>query len=306
MQHAIEVRGLRKRYEDVTAVDGLDLHLERGECLGLLGPNGAGKTTTVEILEGLTPPDEGDVHILGRSWASDATAIRERIGVSLQETQLNDKLTVLEILRLFASFYPEPRTPDDLLTAFSLTEKRSTRFGQLSGGQKQRLAVATALVGNPELIFLDEPTTGLDPQSRLQLWSQIQSFRETGRSILLTTHYMDEAERLCDRIIVIDHGRKIAEGTPEQLISMLEGSEVIEIATTPALEESLIASLPGIRSVRPKGTAWVITVDRIVEGVPQVLGLAERNGARVDHLATHRATLEDVFVSLTGRELRDA
>ena len=306
MAPAIEVRNLRKRFGNVLAVDGLDLTLERGECLGLLGPNGAGKTTTIEILEGLTPRDEGDVRVLGMTWEQDPIAIRQRIGVSLQETQMSDKLTVNELLGLFGSFYPAPRPPAELLAEFALGEKASARFVTLSGGQKQRLAVAAALVGDPELLFLDEPTTGLDPQSRLQLWEQISRFRGRGHSILLTTHYMDEAERLCDRIAIVDHGRKIAEGTPRELIASLEGNEVIEIVTTPPLSHDEVMGFPGVRSSRPKGDALNIAVDHLAQTIPPLLAHVERSGGSVTHLSTHRATLEDVFVALTGRELRDA
>lgn len=306
MSRAIEVNGLRKRFGSVVAVDGLDLFVERGECFGLLGPNGAGKTTTIEILEGLTQRDEGDVRVLGRRWEDDPIAIRQRIGVSLQETQLSEKLKVVELLTLFGSFYPASRPASELLTEFALNEKANARFIQLSGGQKQRLAVAIAMVGNPELVFLDEPTTGLDPQSRLQLWEHIARFRARGHSILLTTHYMDEAERLCDRIAIVDHGRKIAEGTPRELIASLEGTDVIEIVTVPPLPVDDVQAIRGVRGSRPKGDALNITVDSLAESVPPLLALAEQRGSIVSHLSTHRATLEDVFVSLTGRELRDA
>src|SRR5258707_1424759 len=188
---ALRVRHLRKAYKDVVAVDGLDLEIRRGECFGLLGPNGAGKTTTIEILEGLTEADAGEVEVLGCSWQSNGRELRERLGISLQETQLNEKLTVGETVRLFRSFYRRGRDPETVLTSLSLDEKRNARVGKLSGGQKQRLAVACALVGDPEVLFLDEPTTGLDPQSRLQLWQHVMDFRATGGTVLLTTHYMD-------------------------------------------------------------------------------------------------------------------
>jgi len=232
---AVRCRGLVKRYADVVAVNGLDLEIRRGECFGLLGPNGAGKTTTIEILEGLTPADAGEVEILGQSWEKDARRLRERLGISLQETQLADKLTVDEVVRLFASFYSNARDPNEVLARLSLEEKRKARVGKLSGGQKQRLAVACALVGDPEVLFLDEPTTGLDPQSRIQLWDQIVGFRAQGGTILLTTHYMDEAERLCDRVAIVDHGQVIALGTPRELIDSLHAANVIEFACEPAL-----------------------------------------------------------------------
>jgi ABC-2 type transport system ATP-binding protein len=306
VENAIVCRGLVKRYEDVTAVDGLDLVIRRGECYGLLGPNGAGKTTTIEILEGLTAPDDGEVVILSRNWRQHAQEIRERIGVSLQETLLNDKLTVMETIRLFRSFYPTGRDVEELLEAFTLVEKKHARLAKLSGGQKQRLAVACALVGDPEIIFLDEPTTGLDPQSRLKLWEQIRTFREKGGTILLTTHYMDEAERLCDRIGVVDRGRMITEGTPAELIGMLEGANVIEFVTEPLLELHLVEAITGAFIVRRRGPAWSVTVDSLASTVPRLIAAIDGAGATLVNLSTHRATLEDVFVSLTGRELRES
>jgi ABC-2 type transport system ATP-binding protein len=202
---ALLVQRLRKSYDDVVAVDGLDLIVNSGECFGLLGPNGAGKTTTIEICEGLLAPDSGSVEILGRRWETDARDLRELLGIQLQETQLSEKLTVEETLTLFQSFYREPRDIGEVIDKVELGEKRSSRVGGLSGGQKQRLAVACALVGNPELLFLDEPTTGLDPQSRRQFWELIEKFQGEGKTIVLTTHYMEEAERLCDRVAIVDH-----------------------------------------------------------------------------------------------------
>ena len=219
--HAVVCRGLVKRYDGgVVAVDGLDLDVRAGECFGLLGPNGAGKSTTFEILEGLLEPTGGDVEILGMRWGKDERALRERLGVSLQQTLLPENLSVEEILRLFRSFFARGRDPEVVMRAVSLEEKRSAWYGKLSGGQKQRLGVACALVGDPELLFLDEPTTGLDPQSRLQLWDVIEGYKRDGRTALLSTHYMDEAERLCDRVGVVNHGKLIAIGTPRELISV--------------------------------------------------------------------------------------
>ena len=246
---ALHVRGLRKSYKDVVAVDGIDLEVPVGQCFGLLGPNGAGKTTTIEICEGLTAPDSGDVQVLGRRWTHDAPALREKLGIQLQETQLSDKLTVAETVTLFRSFYQQGPTADEVIQLVQLDEKKKARVGTLSGGQKQRLALACALVGAPELLFLDEPTTGLDPQARRQLWDLIGVFKREGRTVVLTTHYMDEAEVLCDQVAIMDHGHVIALGTPNELM----------------------ASVP----MPPKE--------------PRV----------------HAATLEDVFVSLTGRHLRD-
>ncbi len=244
-ESALIVRGLRKSYGSVVAVDGLDLEVRAGECFGLLGPNGAGKTTTIEICEGLLARDAGDVIVLGRTWERDSDALKQLLGIQLQDTQLSEKLSVDETLSLFRSFYSEPRTVEEAVAMVQLEEKRDARVGSLSGGQKQRLAFACALVGNPQLIFLDEPTTGLDPQSRRQLWTLIESLRESGRTIVLTTHYMDEAERLCDRIAIVDHGHVIALGTTREL-----------------------------------------------------LDAASAKSGKVE-------TLEDVFVALTGRHLRD-
>src|SRR5215204_4812718 len=227
---AIKVRNLRKSYQDVVAVDGLDLEVFRGECFGLLGPNGAGKTTTIEICEGLNTPDSGEVLVLGRTWGKDDRHLRERLGISLQETQFSEKLTVEETVHLFRSFYRAGAAPEEVIAMVQLGEKAHSRVGGLSGGQKQRLALACALVGEPELLFLDEPTTGLDPQSRRQLWGLIEGLKSAGRSILLTTHYMEEAERLCDRVAIVDHGRRIALGTPRELIADLKAEHVLEFA----------------------------------------------------------------------------
>ena len=224
---AVRCDAITKRYSDVVAVDGLTLHVHRGECFGLLGPNGAGKTTTIEILEGLLVPDSGDVEVLGMRWGVDDRELRQRLGIQLQETQLAEKLTVEETLRLFRSFYDDGPTIDELIAIVELESKRRSRVGKLSGGQKQRLAVACALAGNPHLLFLDEPTTGLDPQSRRQLWDVLRRFRERGGTALLTTHYMDEAQTLCDRVAIVDHGRVIALGTPQELIASLGAPKVV-------------------------------------------------------------------------------
>ena len=255
MPAAIQCRDLRKTYDGkVEAVRGLNLEIQAGECFGLLGPNGAGKTTTIEILEGLLAPTSGQVTILGHTWQKNSREVREWLGISLQETRLSENLTVRETIELFASFYREPRSADDVLDDLQLGEKADAMVGKLSGGQRQRLAVATALVGNPKILFLDEPTTGLDPQSRRQLWDIIREFQRGGGTVLLTTHYMDEAERLCDRLAVVDHGQVIAEGTPSDLIDRLGGHHVVEFeasgnsADGTALERW--RALPGVESVR--------------------------------------------------------
>src|ERR1700719_2654387 len=231
MAAAVQCRDLRKTYDGkVEAVRGLSLEIQTGECFGLLGPNGAGKTTTIEIIEGLLEPTSGEVSILGHSWREDARELREWLGISLQETRLSEKLTVRETIELFSSFYRQPRSAEEVLAGLGLTEKSDTWVGKLSGGQRQRLAVATALVANPRMLFLDEPTTGLDPQSRRQLWEIIREFQRHGGTVLLTTHYMDEAERLCHRLAIIDYGQVIAAGTPAELIDRLGGEHVVEFA----------------------------------------------------------------------------
>src|SRR5215510_11647547 len=250
---ALRCTRLVKRYADVTAVDGLDLEVSAGECFGLLGPNGAGKTTTVEVLEGLIPADDGEVEVLGQRWgAGNDHALRERLGVALQETQLADKLTVEETIRLFRSFYTSGRNVDEVIETVELGEKRKGRVGKLSGGQKQRLAVACALVSNPDLLFLDEPTTGLDPQARLKLWEIVERFNAGGGTILLTTHYMEEAARLCDRVAIMDHGKVIALGSPQELIASLGADQVVEFTVKDDFQDHNLGGLPGVRSVRHK------------------------------------------------------
>jgi ABC-2 type transport system ATP-binding protein len=307
---AVCCRGLVKRYTGhpggVTAVDGLDLEIAAGECFGLLGPNGAGKTTTVEIFEGLLDATAGDVAILGMRWATDERVLRERLGVSLQQTHLPERLSVFEILTLFRSFFARGRLPEEVLRAVALDEKKDAWFDKLSGGQKQRLAVACALVGDPELLFLDEPTTGLDPQSRLQLWDVVEGFKRGGRTVLLTTHYMDEAARLCDRVGVIDHGKLIALGSPRELIASLGGQEVIELTLERGeLDVSAAAHLPGVRGVRPVAGGFLLSADPLHVALPAVIDHVRAAGHALGRLATRHATLEDVFVSLTGRGLRD-
>jgi len=308
---AIRCRGLVKRYGDVTAVAGLDLTVARGECFGLLGPNGAGKTTTVEILEGLTAADAGDVEVLGTRWGTgDDRALRGRLGIQLQETQLAEKLTVAETVQLFRSFYRDSHPVDEVLDTVQLQEKRGAWVGKLSGGQKQRLAVACALVSRPDLLFLDEPTTGLDPQSRRQLWEVVARFRAGGGTVLLTTHYMEEAERLCDRVAIVDHGCVIALGSPRELVASLGAAHVVEVAAGDgaALEplRDALAALPGVRGVRLTAGRASLTVSEVHRAVPALLALLAERGAELSDLATHHATLEDVFVALTGRHLRDA
>jgi len=305
---ALRVRHLRKSYKDVVAVDGLDLAVQAGECFGLLGPNGAGKTTTVEICEGLTAPDSGDVEVLGQRWSSNADQLRQRLGIQLQDTQLSEKLTVFETVRLFRSFFRQGAETSEVIARVQLEEKQKSRVGDLSGGQKQRLALACALVGDPDFLFLDEPTTGLDPQARRQLWELIEEFKRSGRTILLTTHYMDEAERLCDRVAIIDHGREIALGTPRELIASTCAEQMVEFtagSASKALDVPALRRIEGVRDVRTENGAVLLQVTELHTSVPALLAELTRQNVSLTELRTHSATLEDVFVTLTGRHLRD-
>ncbi|HEX6089496.1 MAG TPA: ABC transporter ATP-binding protein [Gemmatimonadales bacterium] len=311
---ALLVRGLRKRYDDVVAVDGLDLDVRPGECFGLLGPNGAGKTTTIEICEGLTEPDAGEVIVLGRTWAESGRDLRERLGIQLQETQLAEKLTVLETLRLFRSFYARGRAVDDVIALVRLEEKRRARVSALSGGQKQRLALGCALVGDPDLVFLDEPTTGLDPQARRQVWDLVEQLKATGRTIVLTTHYMEEAERLCDRVAIVDHGRVMALDTPRRLVAGLGADQIVFFSVAedavPRITADALAAIAGAagatQPARATDGGWELPVIATHEAIPALLAELERRALPLAELRTHLPTLEDVFVSLTGRALRDA
>ena len=299
------LRDLRKSFADVIAVDGLDLEVTRGECFGLLGPNGAGKTTTIEICEGLTAPDSGTVALLGLNWAQNEAELRQRIGVQLQETQFPEKLTVEETLRLFRSFFHSGIPVEDSIRTSQLEEKRHARVGTLSGGQKQRLAMACALVGNPELLFLDEPTTGLDPQARRHLWDLVDGLKQQGRTIILTTHYMDEAERLCDRVAIMDHGRIIALGTPQQLIASIGGEHIVEFAITGQVDPALLTAISGVQSHRVDAGLHQLSVGELHTTVPLIFAALNTAGLHLSEFRTHSATLEDVFVGLTGRNLRD-
>jgi ABC-2 type transport system ATP-binding protein len=305
---ALRVRQLRKRYKDVVAVDGLALDVAAGECFGLLGPNGAGKTTTIEICEGLTTADSGEVEVLGLRWDTDSKQLRQRLGIQLQDTQLTDKLTVLETLRLFRSFYACGPSPDELVALVQLQEKRNARIVSLSGGQKQRLALACALVGDPDLLFLDEPTTGLDPQARRQLWDLIEDFKHSGRTIVLTTHYMEEAERLCERVAIIDHGKVIGLGTPAQLIGSIGVGHLIEFSAGeggPSIDVASLKRIEGVRAARAQNGSVTIEAGELHRVLPALLAHLREQGTPISELRTRSATLEDVFVSLTGRHLRD-
>jgi ABC-2 type transport system ATP-binding protein len=305
---ALSLRGLTKRFGDVVAVAGIDLEVRPGECFGLLGPNGAGKTTTIEICEGLTAADSGVVQVLGRSWSRDDRALRERLGIQLQDTQLSEKLTVEETLRLFRSFYTRGHAVSTIIELVQLEEKRSARVGTLSGGQKQRLALGCALVGDPELIFLDEPTTGLDPQARRQVWDLVERLQSRERTIMLTTHYMEEAERLCDRVAIMDHGRIIALGTPRELIASLGAGQVVFFSVPNGATLSVELVTQAVSSLRPARAldgGWELQVAAPHHAVPALLAELARQEVALAELRTHSPTLEDVFVSLTGRALRD-
>jgi ABC-2 type transport system ATP-binding protein len=305
---ALRVSGLRKAYQDVVAVNGLDLEVRAGECFGLLGPNGAGKTTTVEICEGLTAPDSGEVELLGMHWNSDAEQLRQRLGIQLQDTQLSEKLTVFETLRLFRSFFDQGPGAAEAISLVQLEEKKNSRVGNLSGGQKQRLALACALVGDPDFLFLDEPTTGLDPQARRQLWELIEKFKSYGRTILLTTHYMDEAERLCERVAIMDNGKQIALGSPHELIASICAEHLVAFSAgsnSNKLDVSALRSIQGVRDVRSENGSVEMQVTELHLAVPALLAELSRQNIPLTELSTHSATLEDVFVSLTGRHLRD-
>jgi ABC-2 type transport system ATP-binding protein len=318
-QLAIRCKSLTKRYPGgVLAVDGLDLEVWEGECFGLLGPNGAGKTTTIEVLEGLLKPTSGEVEVLGRSWDRRHLELRQEIGISLQETRLSERLSVRETLVLFRSFYANGLDPDVTIELVGLTEKARSWVGKLSGGQKQRLAVACALVGDPKLLFLDEPTTGLDPQSRRQLWEILKRLKAEGRTILITTHYMDEAERLCDRVAIIDRGKVIAADTPSALIAGLGGEHVIEFAlangalangapaqSSPELDAETLRGLASVREVRLNAREAMLAVSEPHVALPALLGMLQERGEELTRLTTRHASLDDVFVKLTGRHLSE-
>ena len=306
MPPALECRGLVKRFGELVAVDGLDLAVAGGECFGLLGPNGAGKTTTVEIFEGLLAPSAGEVTVLGERWRGDGRALRTRLGIQLQETKFPEKLQAGEILALFRSFYPRGLEPAEALARVGLTEKAGARVRTLSGGQKQRLSLACALVGDPEVLFLDEPTTGLDPASRRQIWEIVEELKRRGRTVLLTTHYMEEAARLCDRVAIVDRGRLLALGTPAELVASLGAEHVIELEIEGELAAEALTELPGVEAVRRAETAWRLTVRDVARAVPPLLALLAAHGLEPRRLATHHATLEDVFLALAGRGLEES
>jgi len=301
----IAVRGLVKRYGEVHAVDGIDFEVAAGEVFGLLGPNGAGKTTTVEILEGLRIPDGGQATVLGVDVVKGADSLKTRIGVSLQTAALYPKLTVTELIDLFRSFYPHSRPTQELIDALELGERRDAQTRELSGGQRQRLAVALALVNDPELVFLDEPTTGLDPAARRALWDLVRELKAAGRSILLTTHYMEEAEVLCDRIAIMDHGKILEMGTVDQLISKRFHERAVRFDRVDGLTEAELAALPAVSSVKHDADEVLLYTRDVAATIGALLELTEAKGVEPHDLGVRKATLEDVFLDLTGRALRD-
>jgi ABC-2 type transport system ATP-binding protein len=303
---AISLRGLVKRYDAVVAVDSLDLDIREGECFGLLGPNGAGKTTTLEILIGLQCATAGQVVVLGRKWGEDDRSLRSRIGVSLQETRFPERLKVSEVVALFASFYPRSRDPLSVIREVGLAEKAGAWTSKLSGGQRQRLALACALVGDPELLVLDEPTTGLDPQARLAFGDSILSYRERGRTILVSTHSMEEAQRLCDRVAIIDRGKALTVGAPGDLIASLDANLVVEVELGEGdVGDEAVLALAGVSSVRRENGAILVAIREAHITVPALLDLFRDRSVVLAHLTLRQATLEDVYVSLTGRRYRD-
>ncbi len=304
MTPAIYCRALVKRYGAVAAVDGIDLSVAPGECFGLLGPNGAGKTTTVEMLEGLTPKDAGVVELFGISWRSGRDReIRQRLGVQLQDTQLADKLRVEEVFTLFRSFYPRGRHPDELVELMELGPDRKKYYSSLSGGLKQRVALGCALAGDPELLFLDEPTTGLDPRARKLLWGVVDRFRAAGGTVLITTHYMEEATALCDRVAIMDHGKIIALGTPRALVDGLGLVQFVEFESARALDEAALCDRAAVQHVERRGDRFRLQLDRSVAAMTRVLDELERQKVQPIGLSAHQATLDDVFLALTGRAL---
>ncbi len=299
---AVVVENLRKFYGKVPAVDGVSLEVRQGEVFGLIGPNGAGKTTTVEIIEGLLSRDEGAVTVCGYDPAADAGEVKQRIGVALQATALPDKIEVREALRLFASFYRRRADIDELIAAFSLEDKARSRFETLSGGQQRRLAVALALVNDPEVIIMDEPTTGLDVQARLEVHTQIERLKKLGKTIILTTHYIEEAEKLCDRVAIMNHGRLIALDEPRTLVSQARGRARIEFRITAPVQITDLRQIPFVESVAEKHGAYVLLCADASHALVELVKWIERERLELEDLHVTRPTLEDVFIKLTRRK----
>lgn len=303
----VEVKDLVKTYGSIRAVDGISISVARGEVFGMLGPNGAGKTTTVEIIEGLRTADSGAVRLLGMDVSRDIRAIKERIGVQSQHPALFPNLTVEESINFFRTLYKSSLPASDIIGLARLEESRRVLYRNLSGGQQQRLSVALAFVNDPDVLFLDEPTTGLDPQARRAMWEVVESFHGTGKTVVLTTHYMEEAQRLCDRVAIIDHGKVIAHGAPGELIASLGAEHVVEFAVGGgvAIPDDTYLGLPGVEAVAHDAGRVRLTASRVHVVVPRLMHLLQDRGLELQELTTHHATLEDVFLALTGRHLRD-
>ena len=302
---AVKVADLHKHYGSVLAVDGISFEVAPGEVFGLLGPNGAGKTTTVEMLEGLRAPDSGHLEVLGIDVARNPDDLKQRVGVTLQTAELYPKLTIVEVLDLFRSFYKRSLPTEQLIDFLDLGERRNAQTRQLSGGQRQRLAVALALVNDPEVIFLDEPTTGLDPAARRSLWDLVQKLQGQGKTILLTTHYMEDAEVLCDRLAIMDHGRILAMGTVNELVNQRFKDRSVRFYRIPSVTDDQLKALPGVESVKDDEGETVLYTQDVPATIGGVLALTEAIGVEPGNLGIRRPTLEDLFLDLTGRALRD-
>lgn len=303
MDTVVEVAGLCKRYGDLMAVDHVSFAVSRGEVFGILGPNGAGKTTTLEMLEGLREPDEGRAIVDGIDVRADPRGVRARIGVQLQEAGFFDRLTVEETLQLFGSFHRKTLPIDSVIDRLQLGEKRRAWVETLSGGQRQRLSIATALLNDPTIVFLDEPTTGLDPQARRNLWDVIEGIRREGRTVVLTTHYMEEAQRLCDRVAIMDHGRIAALDAPRALIHQHTTGTLVAVSSP--TESAAYAGLPGVQHLQANDGEVILLTTEPLRTVQALLELRQRGQAEFQQLRVEESTLEDVFLQLTGRRLRE-
>lgn len=302
---AISVTGLSKRYGQIKAVDDISLEVHQDEIFGILGPNGAGKTTTLEMIETLREPDSGEIRVMGFDVAREPLPVKEILGVQLQTTVFFDNLTVRETIDLFASFYTKALPRDEVLGLVGLSDRSSAMVEELSGGQHKRLSIALALVNDPGIVFLDEPTTGLDPQARRRIWEIIEAFRRQHKTVVLTTHYIEEAEHLCDRVAVMDHGRVIALGSPSELISLHISESSISFTLTPPLDEGVLDGIPGAVGVSSRNGEYVLTTTNAKESLMGLFKVAYENGSVPDGVSMKKATLEDVFLKLTGRSLRE-
>jgi ABC-2 type transport system ATP-binding protein len=305
MAAKVIVKDLVKNYGSFEAVRGVSFEVHEGEIFGLLGPNGAGKTSTVECLIGLRDPDGGSITICGADAVAQAGYVKQMIGAQLQSTSLQDKITPREALKLFGSFYPKHASPESLIERFALTDKANSKYDTLSGGQKQRLALALAFVNEPEVLFLDEPTTGLDPQSRRELHGSIRQMRDDGRTVLLTTHYIEEAHQLCDRIAIIDHGKIIAIGKPDELIANSKSRPRVRFRCAPMVDRQQLQGLPSVTSVRDEGDCIDVLTSDVRQTILDLLKKLDSLGSELLDLSIHKPSLEDVFIELTGSRLRD-